>query len=351
MKAVQLLLLPFTLLYKGATQIRNHLYDRKIKKSFAFDTKVINVGNLTVGGTGKTPHVEYLIRYLSKKYNICTLSRGYGRKTKGFILADKLATAQSIGDEPMQFYRKFSPLVGVAVGEDRATAIPQILFEREDTQVIILDDAFQHRAVIPNVNILLCDFNRPFYQDFPFPSGRLRESRYGAKRADLVIVSKCPADLDDNAQAEIETAILPYINSKSPIFFTTMRYGAARLAQNTQATTQILPKSSKVILVSGIAQAAPLEEYVKQNYHLLSHIRFADHHHYQANDIKKILAMLHDFKQEDTVILTTEKDEVKLSAESFSSLWGATPRYYLPIEVRFLNDEQFFQEKIETFIA
>ncbi len=351
MKAVQLLLLPLTLLYKGATQTRNYLYDRKIKKSFEFGTKVINVGNLTVGGTGKTPHVEYLIRHLSQKYSICTLSRGYGRKTKGFILADEQATAQSIGDEPMQFYSKFSSVIGVAVGEDRATAIPQILFEREATELIILDDAFQHRAVVPNLNILLCDFNRPFYQDFPFPSGRLRESRHGAKRADIVIVSKCPSDLDENSQANIKKAIQPYTKDTTPIFFTTMCYGEACLAQDPHSSTKILPKGANVVLVSGIAQAAPLEGYVKQHYRLLTHIRFADHHHYQANDLKKIIATLQSFKQEEAVIITTEKDEVKLGDDTFLPLWKAIPRYYLPIEVQFLNDEPLFWEKIETFIA
>ncbi len=350
MKAVQLILLPLTLLYKGATQLRNYLYDRKIKKSFEFDTKVINVGNLTVGGTGKTPHVEYLIRHLSNQYNICTLSRGYGRKTKGFILADEQATAQSIGDEPMQFYCKFSNLIGVAVGEDRATAIPQILFERETTELIILDDAFQHRAVIPNINILLCDFNRPFYQDFPFPSGRLRESRYGAKRANLVIVSKCPADLATDAQLKIQQKIQPYIQPTTPIFFTTMRYGKATLAKN-NLSAKYLPLGAKVVLVSGIAQAAPLETYVKQHYTLLTHIRFPDHHHYQANDLRKIRHTLQTFKQEEVVVLTTEKDEVKLSDAEFTSLWGAKPRYYLPIEVQFLAEEPLFREKILRLIS
>ena len=207
MNATQALLYPFTLLYGTITDFRNHLYNMGQRPSIQFDTNVINVGNLTVGGTGKTPHVEYLIRLLHSQYKVATLSRGYGRKTKGFILANDEATAESIGDEPLQFYKKFKNECVVSVGEERALAIPHILTEHPETQVVLLDDAYQHRAVTPSFNILLTDYNRLFYQDYPFPSGRLRERRKGAKRANAVIVTKCPDDLSSSAQQAIEQQI------------------------------------------------------------------------------------------------------------------------------------------------
>lgn len=334
--------MPFTWLYQGATQVRNYLYDKAFIKSFEFDTKVINVGNLTVGGTGKTPHVEYLISQLGSERSICTLSRGYGRKSKGFILTDETATATLIGDEPMQFFTKFSPKIGVAVGEDRVEAIPNILFEREGTELILLDDAFQHRAVVPNVNLLLCDFNRPFYEDFPFPAGRLRESRGGAKRADIVIVSKCPAMFSEDIQEEMRKKIRKYTRQDTPIFFTTMHYAKPEASKNTSTEVLNLPEGSEVVLVSGIAQSQALEEYVQTHFHLLEHIRYPDHHHYQEKDIDKIKKTISKFSSSKVALLTTEKDEVKFASAEFKDFWEEILRYYLPIEVKFLGGEEKF---------
>ncbi len=345
-KTTQIPLLPFTWLYQGITQFRNYLYDHSYIKSFDFETRVINVGNLTVGGTGKTPHVEYLIRQLRSEASICTLSRGYGRKSSGFILADKTATADLIGDEPMQFFRKFSPKVGVAVGEDRVEAIPNILFERQETNLIILDDAFQHRAVVPLLNILLCDFNRPFYEDYPFPAGRLREGRCGARRADIVIVSKCPATLSVSEQEGIQQKIQKYTRSGTAVFFTTMHYAPVHHSKNRTAKEEAkLRQGDAVLLVSGIAQAQALEAYVGTHFNLVEHLEFPDHHHYQEKDLEKIKKIAK--KHRDIAVLTTEKDEVKLAAAAFGDFWKDISRHYLPIEVRFLGREEEFLDLLK----
>ena len=190
---LRILLFPFSWLYYLITQIRNRLYDRGLKPSVKFELPVICVGNLTVGGTGKTPMIEHLIRLLQNRFKVATLSRGYGRATKGIRIAGPSENASTIGDEPFQFYTKFGKRITVAVGEERALAIPTILQECSDTQIILLDDGFQHRKVSPGFSILLTDYHRPFYNDFLLPSGRLRESRWGAERADVIVVTKCPS--------------------------------------------------------------------------------------------------------------------------------------------------------------
>ncbi|NJL11929.1 MAG: tetraacyldisaccharide 4'-kinase [Microscillaceae bacterium] len=226
----RMLMYPLTFLYCTITSIRNYLYDRGYWKSFSFDLPVISVGNLTVGGTGKTPHIEYLIRFLQAQYELSTLSRGYGRKSRGFRLAQPHDNAQSLGDEPFQLYQKFGTRIGVAVGEDRVAAIPHLLQERPQTQIVLLDDAFQHRPIAPQLNILLTDYGRLFYQDFPFPSGRLRESRRGARRADVIIVSKCSASLSEAEKTRIQENIGAYARKDVPVFFTTIAYESPRAA-------------------------------------------------------------------------------------------------------------------------
>ncbi len=347
-----ILLYPFTWIYRLLTDFRNHLYNIEYRKSFAFEVPVINVGNLTVGGTGKTPHIEYLIRLCKEKYPLATLSRGYGRRSKGFLLADAQSNATMIGDEPMQFYKKYGSEITVAVGEERAFAIPQILFERPNTQLILLDDAFQHRRVRPYLNILLCDYHRPFYQDHPFPAGRLRESRRGAKRADIVIVSKCPDDLSEKARAEIKQEILAYAQPGTPIFFSGIRYGApVPFAQ--QQTSRAVHSLQSVILFSGIARPEPLEAYVQENFQLLKHFRFPDHYPYREADIEKILQYGISQDTHHQAFLSTEKDYVKLLSPEFRPIWQGKPFYYLPIEIYFLEEEEKFktmiQKAIDTF--
>lgn len=349
MDFTQTLLYPFTLLYGAVTDFRNHLYNIGQRPSIKFDTNVISVGNLTVGGTGKTPHVEYLIRLLEQQHKIATLSRGYGRKTKGFVLANEEATAQTIGDEPLQFYKKYKTSVVVSVGEERALAIPYILTEHPEVEVILLDDAYQHRAVRPSFNILLTDYQRLFYKDHPFPAGRLRERRKGAKRADVVIVTKCPDDLSEQEQATIEGAIKKYTNESTPVFFTGIRYQNPVPVFSNEQPREILkkhPKQYAVTLVSGIAQAGLLEKYVQENYTLVNHVRFRDHKNYTKTDAERVKSEFNTVNGDDKILLTTEKDYVKLSNRQFEEALGHLPFYYLPIEVYFLKHQEKFDKLI-----
>jgi len=338
MNFLGILLFPFTLLYDLATRVRNYLYDIDYRKSFVFDTCVVAVGNLSVGGTGKTPMVEYLIRLLKDDYKLSTLSRGYGRKTKGFRLATGNDTFQTLGDEPKQFYEKYGGEVTVAVGEERAVAIPFILAEKEETQVILLDDAYQHRAVKPNHNILLTDFSKPFYNDFVLPSGRLREARKGASRADAVVVTKCPADLSDDRMHEISQEIKKY--TSADIFFSSTRYLKPKAVYGKSDLT------GNVFLFSGIASSTNFERYVADNFDLKGVLHFGDHHAYTESDVEKLIAGFEQIEGGEKCLLTTEKDMVKFLSEPLKSKMKDYPLFYLPIETYFLNDGNKFDSNV-----
>lgn len=334
MIVLRILLFPLAVLYNIITGIRNRLYDQGIRPSVAFDLPVINVGNLTVGGTGKTPLTEHLIRLLAPDYVVATLSRGYGRKSKGFRIASPADNAATIGDEPFQFYEKYGDRIRVAVGEDRAYAIPNILQEYPETEIILLDDAYQHRRVRPSLNLLLSDFHRPFYTDFLLPAGRLRESRSGADRADVIIVTKCPPEISDEDMIEIERAIREYADK--PVFFTHIRYGRP------QAFSGVGKIGRDVLLLSGISNVKPLVHYVSHNFNLVKHLDFNDHHEYSGRDIETLARCLHE--NPEVSILTTEKDKVKLAAPEFESQTRLLPLFYLPIEVEFIKNGQDFDE-------
>lgn len=336
---LSVLLFPFAVIFRIATGIRNHLYAIGHKKSFRFDIPVINVGNLNLGGSGKTPTIEYLIRLLKDDHRIATLSRGYGRRTRGLRFASSSDNAISLGDEPFQFYRNFGNEVNVVVGEDRAFAIPHILQEYEDTSVILLDDAFQHRSVNPHFNILLTDFEKPFYKDFLIPMGRLRESRREAARADVIIVTKCNKMLSSEIQDEVREKVLSYSGEK-PVFFSFIRYGTPKPFQDTAGSI-----TSKVILISGIAKPQPLEEYVKINFDLLKHFRYRDHHLYSVKDIT-LLANYVNAQQETVSILTTEKDMVRLLDSKFGPLLRDLNCFFLPIEMDFIKNGAEFDELV-----
>lgn len=344
MPIISLLLLPFTFLYGLLTDLRNYLYDRGLLKSIQFEVFTLNVGNLTVGGTGKTPHVAYLVRLLSQEFGVATLSRGYGRQTKGFLLADKTASASTLGDEPMLFYRRFGQKISVAVGEERALAIPQLLYEKPQTQVILLDDAYQHRAVHPHVNLLLTDYHRLFTRDLPFPSGRLREKRHGARRANGVIVTKCPANLSTEERERCAKEIIRYTDPDTPVYFSAIRYGEPVPFSADQPPFT----DEAVILVSGIAQAAPFEQYARKHFNVLDHFEFRDHHRYSERDIRKIEKMGQRGERAEVTpqpppapvsVLTTEKDYVKLAALPLNTWAKDLPFFYLPIEIYFLAQE------------
>ena len=337
MAILRVLLFPFAILYNLVTGLRNRLYDQGSKPSTKFDLPVIGIGNLTAGGTGKTPLTEYLIRLLARNYLVATLSRGYGRSTKGFRMAQPTDSASTLGDEPFQFFLKFGDRVKVAVGEERALAIPNILNLHPNTEVILLDDAFQHRRVIPSLNILLTDYHRPFYEDFLLPAGRLRESRAGAGRADIVIVTKCPAEITDEEMIDMEKSIREF--AERPVFFTQIRYGNPTPLGRTE-----LKIGDQIVLLSGISNSQPLEHYVSQNYKLKKHFNYSDHHSYTVADIERLSRFMKNHPSAS--ILTTEKDKVKLAAAEFESKIQGLSIFYLPIEVEFIKNGQDFDEMV-----
>jgi tetraacyldisaccharide 4'-kinase len=338
---LRILLFPFSWLYYLITQIRNRLYDRGLKPSVKFELPVICVGNLTVGGTGKTPMIEHLIRLLQNKYKVATLSRGYGRATKGIRIAGPSENASTIGDEPFQFYTKFGNHITVAVGEERALAIPTILQECSDTQIILLDDGFQHRKVSPGFSVLLTDYHRPFYNDFLLPSGRLRESRWCAARADVIVVTKCPVQMSEDKMIEIERSIRHY--AQKPVFFTNIRYGNPTAFNNSPA----LP-TKHIVLVTGIGNPKPLETYAKENYTFIKHLAFNDHHTYTEGDIQTLINLKDTHPQ--VSFLTTEKDKVKLDTPQFQRMLNGLPLFYIPIEIDFIKAGKDFDEIVLNVI-
>lgn len=338
---LRILLFPFTFLYYLVTQIRNRLYDQGLKPSVQFDLPVISVGNLSIGGTGKTPMIEHLIRLFQDSYHVATLSRGYGRTTKGIRIANASDSADTIGDEPYQFYTKFSKRVTVAVGEERALAIPTILQEDSDTQVILLDDAFQHRKVKPGFSILLTDYHKPFYNDYLLPSGRLRESRRSAERADVIVITKCPIEISADEMIKIEKSVRTY--AEKPVFFTSIRYG-----QPTPFLKTLSTPTSYVVLVTGIANSKPMEVYVKQNYTLVRHLAFKDHHKYTESDLDTFITLRND--NPHVCFLTTEKDKVKLDIPSFQKIISGLPFFYLPIEIDFIKNGKDFDEMLLNMV-
>jgi tetraacyldisaccharide 4'-kinase len=339
---LRILLFPLAVLFGLVTRLRNYFYDRGLKPFVSFEIPVISVGNLTVGGTGKTPMIEHLVRLLKASFPIATLSRGYGRKTKGFRMASREDDATTIGDEPFQLYQKYSESIKVAVGEDRAFAIPNILQTYQDVEpVVLLDDAFQHRRVKPSFSILLTDYNRPFYHDFILPAGLLRESRTGARRADVVIVTKCPPSIAEEEMMEATRSIRRYADK--PIFFSKIRYG-----DPVQYSGEIKEFSGKVILVTGIAHAEQLKAYVQQHYELITHIEHRDHYDYSKKDFEELRTLLSTHR--DACILTTEKDQVKLGSAALKKDAGSIPLFCLPIEMEFIKNGEDFDVMVVNSI-
>lgn len=323
---------PFSAVYQLITWFRNYLYDHHLFKNYVSPIFTINVGNLTVGGTGKTPHIEYLLRLLAGKMELATLSRGYGRQTKGFRAATPLSTAAEIGDEPLQFYQKFGQDVPVVVCEKRAIGLQRIEQKYPKTQLVLLDDAFQHRAVRPHLNILLTDYHRPFYEDFSLPLGRLREGRAGAKRADVVVVSKCPNTLFEREREQIYQEIKPYVQADTPIFFSTIHYATPQPYFSTQpAWTPTLP----CLTLSGIAQPLVFQAAAEAQFEVIENLVYADHHCYTTRDLTTILR-----KAKNRPLLTTEKDWVKLRPLLAKTKQENAPCFYFwPIEIAFVPSQ------------
>lgn len=334
MNILRKILFPFAILYGFITSIRNFLFDKGILKSTSFDLPVIAVGNLSVGGTGKTPQIEYLIRLLSDKYKVATLSRGYKRKSEGFVLADENSNAEILGDEPFQFYQKF-PNVMVAVDANRTNGIMQLLSQNEKPEIILLDDAYQHRKVKAGFYILLTSYGDLYADDFMLPTGNLRESRSGAERTNIVVVTKCPKILAEEEQAKIRLKLK--LNATQQIFFTFIDYDIVIYGKSEKIAVGEIKSESKLLL-AGIAKPKPFFDYLKNERDEC--LTFPDHHHFSDADLDSILRKANGRK-----IITTEKDYVRLKDSDL-----VDQLYYLPIKSSFINHQQDFDATILEYI-
>ena len=344
-QSIRFLLVPFALLYGAAVWLRNRLYDNRVLKSTSINLPIICVGNLSVGGTGKSPMVEYLLRLLKNDVNIATLSRGYKRKTKGYVLANETTSALDIGDEPMQFHVKF-PDVAVAVGESRLEAIPQLLHDRPKTQAIILDDGFQHRAIKAGLNILLTDYSNLFTRDFFLPTGDLRDERNSYKRAEIIIVTKCPAAITEEERKEITEEIKPL--PQQQLFFSTIEYGVPYHILHPQQDYH-LHKQLEVLLLTGIANIEPLKEHILANTSTYETATFGDHHIFSIDDLREVRKRFSKMDHETKIIVTTEKDAVRLV--KFKEELEDLPMFVLPIRHRILfNQEEQLKKSVIDFI-
>jgi len=329
-KGLRWVLSPFSLLYALVLQIRNKLFDLNILKQTSFNIPVIAVGNLSVGGTGKTPQIEYLIRLLQDDYTIAVLSRGYKRKSKGLVIATDKTTVEDIGDEPFQFFKKFQNIT-VAVDTDRVNGIQQLLKSYPKTNLVLLDDAFQHRKVKANFYILLTAYKQRYTQDYVLPLGDLREARSGAKRANAIVVTKCPANLSAQERSEIVKEINP--TKSQQVFFSSIAYDTTVQSEIDRISLQDLI-DYEVVLVTGIAKPEPLVKYLTLKNIKFKHLKFPDHHNFTSTDIELIQQFYAGINKPKKLILTTEKDMTRLS--------GMLKKVYaLGIKTALLNSEKF----------
>ena len=345
MKLPPLISVPLSWLYGMVVHIRHKLFDLKILRSEEFDIPVVCIGNLTVGGTGKTPVAELLIERFSEHYRVGVLSRGYRRKTKGFELSTPTSSARTIGDEPRQMKLKY-PSVPVAVCEKRAEGIRLLRKAHPEIELIILDDAFQHRYVEPWVNILLMDYNNPVYRDRLLPWGRLRDTRNQIHRANFVLVTKCPDDLNplDMRIVINSLGLFPY----QSLYFTRMRQGEITPLFADRAVGKVR-EGDPVIAMSGIANPVPLLENLRKRFDVVAELTFDDHHTYRLSDMRRLEALFAAYP--DAVVLTTEKDAVKLTNRKKVPEAVQQRLYYVPIHVSFVADsESEFLRQLELYV-
>jgi tetraacyldisaccharide 4'-kinase len=344
---VRILLAPFSLLYGIGVSLRNFFYSNNLLRGVEFDIPIISVGNLSLGGAGKTPHIEYLIRLLKDYINIATLSRGYKRKTKGFLMVLPNHNAEMVGDEPLQFRRKFNDIL-VTIAESRTFAIPKIIMERPETQTILLDDAFQHRSVKPGLNILLTEYALPFTRDYLLPSGRLREARSAYHRADILIISKCPPQITEAEKINMIDEIKPfprqriyfsYYEYERPYFFLQRNYFFP------------LKENVDVLLICAIANTDYLLEYLYEKVNYVKAIEYEDHHFFNSFDISNLKNEFEKIESDRKIILTTEKDAMRLELHKDFILKNKLPVYVLPVKVAFhFNEGKLFDKDVKDFL-
>ena len=333
-------MIPFSLIWWLIISIRNFFYDKGWLKSFEFDFPIILVGNISTGGTGKTPHIEYLIRLLKQNYKVATLSRGYKRKLKGYALSTELSLVEDIGDEPKQFKQKF-PDIEVAVSENRVNGVYYLLNDEPATQVILMDDGFQHRRIKPGLQIILTEYSNLFSDDLILPAGNLREPKSGKKRADIIIVSKCPATITESEKNKIEQKL--NLISGQHLFFTSLEFEPIKPLFEDQQKTELL-KGDKAVLITGIADAKLLKSYLKNNCELIRSVSFPDHHYFSVQDIGRM-------GRESKTIISTEKDAMRLMEQKEEILKNGLSVFIVPVSVRFLfNGEITFNQLITAYI-
>ena len=345
MHLLRYLTFPFAVLYGLITFLYHKLFDSNILKSESFDLPVISIGNLSTGGTGKTPLTEYIIQLLNKDYKVAVLSRGYGRKTKGFRIVNETDTYNETGDEPLQIKMKFRTSVTVAVDEKRANGIKQIQKLFPQIQVVLLDDAFQHRAVKPKLSLMLSSYSKPYFEDFMLPVGNLREYKSGSKRADAIIITKTPGQLSEKEKQEFISQIKPFPHQK--VLFSYLKYGSIVPFNSNSEAIQKIDKSFSILLFSGIANNEPLVKYVRSLSENTVVMEFGDHHGFSAGDVEKIKNRFNVISHSNKIILTTEKDAIRLCTKELLPLVSALPIYYITIEPGFdESDERKFREMV-----
>jgi tetraacyldisaccharide 4'-kinase len=332
------ILFPFSIVYDGVTFFRNVFFNKGIFKSTQFDLPIIIVGNLSVGGTGKTPHIEYLIHLLKDDYKIAVLSRGYKRKSKGFLLGNENANVFDLGDEPFQYYSKFSNIY-VAVDEDRVHGINELRTLEAPPQIVLLDDAYQHRKVNSKFNVLLTSYGELYTDDLVLPAGNLRENKRGAKRAAIVVVTKCP-----NVLSEIEKQLIKQklkLEKYQELFFSKVSYSDIIKNKYERIPVNSL-LAHNIILVTGIAKSQPMVDFLNSKNLNVKHLKYADHHNFLEEEIDQIKREFESINSENKLILTTEKD--------YSRLRERLDIYYLEIKIDFFDKRNRFDSLVKTYV-
>lgn len=344
----KIVLFPFAIIYGLITSFRNFLFDFKILKSHNVDLHTICVGNLAVGGTGKTPHVEYLINLLKSECRIAILSRGYKRKSSGFVLASETSIASDIGDEPLQYKTKNPDLI-VAVDANRVNGINKLQELTEPPKLIILDDAFQHRSLKCELNIVVSEYSNLYLNDTLMPSGMLRESKKGITRADIIIVSKTP---DNTTAIDIRNLIKDIKPlAHQSLFFSWLKYGEIYGFQNPKETINTLDDlfRYRIVLFTGIGNPAPMLTYLKEYGSDVKHIQYPDHHIFTLQNIADIRDALDSFEGGNKIIITTEKDAMRLKGTDLEDMTNTLPLYVLPIEIDFKDKTEEFNQTILNY--
>ena len=345
------MLVPLGWIFGQFARLRRWLYEHGVFRSYRASIPTVCVGNIAIGGTGKTPHAGYMVRLLSQRYKVAMLSRGYGRKSKGFVLANTTPEAQLsaslLGDEPLLLHRRF-PELPVAVDGDRERGVVKLQEYAPDTQVVVMDDAYQHLSFTPSVKIVLTEYHRPYFQDYPMPAGRLREFPDAVAAADMVLVTK--TDLPDGQVDRTQWRRNLCLRDDQPLFFTSYRYGAPEPV--TVPATTINPCDADIVLLSGIARPQPLDDHLRLIYNCIRHFRFPDHHRYTTAEIASVRRKLEEPSDRQRVVFTTEKDWMRLQDEELQKDVSLLPVFIVPIEVDFLteNEKVEFNQILEDYV-